>query len=1285
MRILHFQAISTGRATRALIFTVLVLALALGIMSAQVLTGTLQVTVTDATDASVPNASVTLTDTGTGREFKATTDSQGNATFTNLTNGTYKAVIEHAGFSKSTVENVQIYVSQSTPLPVKLQVAKTGTEVVVQAEATAVQTESVEMKNSVDRAELDSLPLPTRNPLDLVKSFAGIMTPNGGVGITGGDAFVHGLRGNTTNLTQDGINVQDNTVKTSAFFALSSPVVDTIGEFNVTVGGVGADAGFGSAQVSMVTQRGSNDLHGSVYWFQRTSFLNANTWFNNATRTPTPFQLQNHIGATIGGPWYIPKIYHGRNKTFFFFAYEAYREPRSQPRERTVLTTSAEQGLFTYTPAGGAPTTVNLLNIGTIGTTGQKPVINATTMGIYQKIVPQSGYTNAGCGGGDANNFSCIALNLAGVNNQDRYTVRVDHQITSKNTFEFVWDRANFITTPDFLNANEPAFPASPFSGGQVSARETFVWALQTVITPSQTNEVRIGYSHSPVAFTYGNTFGETAGTQVAYVGVTSPIETGVNFPQGRNTPVRQYIDNYAWVKGNHQLRFGGEFRQVVATDFNGSRVFPLLTLGTNAANPNNLSTATLPGISAAELTIAQQEFEDITGLMNNIAQNFNHTSPTSGYVAGVQQQYTPIQQNLAFYGQDSWKIRRNLTVQYGVRWEYQGPYDARNGLVLLPQNNLSTLMGPTPITGSPVANLFQPGNLGGDMNPQLTLQGASNGSPVTSRDLNNFAPFIGVAYSPGTDSKTVIRASFSTHFAQEGQTFWDLATTENTGLFTTATNSTPTGVFGSSTIASQLPTPIGGSFPVSEIANWLNFGGATPELAFDKKMATPYVFEWSFGLQRELGKHWVGEARYVGNHAVKQYRLWNLNQLDLTGNGLLNEFTNAQNNLNIDIANGKSGTFAYNGLPGQTPTPILDKLFAGVAAASAYNSSTFITNLNQNNIYTMYNTIRTSPTYRTNVMGANGLGASNGLPLNFFVADPWATSAFYANNAGWSYFDGLELEVRRRFSGLSVQGNYTFSKVMADTPYGSSPSENQNYQNLQNTGLDKFVSGINVRHSVGVNFSYALPVGKGQHWLAGSNRFVNSLIGGWSLNGFTHWSTGAPFNVESNRATFGSGIASTPVLMNMTQSQLQSQIGRFETTSGVYFINPNSGLIKINGAGSTANFCTAGENTPCFAEPAPGSIGNLAFNGLSLPHFFDQDLSIVKDTQIWERVKFQIRLEAFDVFNNVNFALGSVNTASAPNSTDSTTFGQLTTTFDTARGGGVTSRIVQWGARFVF
>ena len=1263
-----------------LVLTVLGLALLAPWAVAQVLTGTISGTITDQSAAVVPGASVTATNKDTGISFKATADQSGNYALANLPNGNYRVVVEQPGFARFEVAQVVVSVSQTTPLQVKLEVAATGTEVVVEATQATVQTESAEIKGTVDRAQLDSIPLPTRNPMDMVKAFAGILTPNNGAG-TAGDAFVNGLRGNTTNLTQDGINVQDNFVKTSAFFAMSAPVADSIGEFNVSVGGVGADAGFGSAQVSMITQRGTNDIHGEAYWYERTSFLNANTWFNNEAGLPTPFQLQNRLGATVGGPVWLPKVYHGKNKSFFFFAYEAYREPRSQPRTRTVMTTSAEQGLFTYTPTtGGGPVTVNLLNVGTMGTTGTKPAINSGIMNIYTKYVPQAGYTDAGCGNGDGANLRCVALNLAGVNNQDRYTVRGDQQIGNKHSIQFVFNESKFNTSPDLLNSIEPSFPGAPFAGGQFSTRQFFVWALQSVLSPTMTNEFRAGFQRAPVAFAYSNTFGETGGAQINYATITSPILTSTNLPQGRNTPVRQFIDNFAWVKHNHQLRFGGEYHWLLADTYFYNAVYPRITLGNNSSNPDGLSTATLPGISAAELSKAQNIFDNITGLMGTVVAGYNHTSPTSGYVPGVPEDYTPVQQNWAFYGQDAWKIRRNLTIQYGARWEYQGPYDARNGLVLLPQNGVQSVYGPTP-----VGALFSPGATNGATDVLLTLQGGSNGHPFVGRDLNNFAPFVGVAWAPGNDGKTSIRANFSTHYVQDGFTFWTPATTANTGLFSTLTNSTPTGAFATGNF--QLPKPTtSGSFPVSEVSNFLS-SNASNLTAFDPNLRIPYVMEWSLGVQRELFKRTTIEARYVGNHAVKQFRSYNINEQDWNG-GLLTEFTNAQNNLNVNIANSKSGTFAYNGLPGQVATPILDKVFTGVAASSAYTNSGFITNLNQNNIFTFWDTIRRSATYRNNVIGTNGNNPPF-FPLNFFVANPWANNANLVTNAGWSYYDGLEVEVRKLYgNGFFIQANYTLSKVLTDTQFGESQTEGQNYLSLSNTRLDKFRAAFDVRHSFGMNYGYPLPIGRGKSFGSSMPRWADSIVGGWAVYGFTHWQTGAPITVSSNRATMPSGQLSTAMLQNMSVSQLQANIGVYRQGNGVYWLNPASGLVTVKGSSSSAVQCTAGQTTPCLGVPAPGQMGNLSINGLTGPRFFDQDFSIVKNIRIKERLSFEMRLEAFDVFNNANFGSiyqnGSSSTG-ATNSMDSTAFGQLTSTVDTARGGGVTSRIVQWAARLHF
>jgi hypothetical protein len=328
-----------------------------------------------------------------------------------------------------------------------------------------------------------------------------------------------------------------------------------------------------------------------------------------------------------------------------------------------------------------------------------------------------------------------------------------------------------------------------------------------------------------------------------------------------------------------------------------------------------------------------------------------------------------------------------------------------------------------------------------------------------------------------------------------------------------------------------------------------------------------------------------------------------------------------------------------------------------------------------------MFNTgstnIRRSPTYRANIQ-AN-------FPANFFVANPWANNAYQINNASWSEFDAFEFELRRRFSrtGLVFQGSYTFSKVLTDTTYAVSQTETQNYQSLTNTGLDKFRAAFDVTQSIGASYLYPLPVGRGRQFLSNAPRFVNGIVSNWSLNGLTKWSTGAPISLSSDRATTGSTVLSTPVLRNITAQQLQANMGVFERPTGVYYINPASGLIQINGSQSSATICTAGQTTPCFAYPAAGQMGNLSFNQFSGPRFFDQDLSIVKDIKIFEHLNFQIRFDAFDLFNNVNFS-GNITAI------DASTFGQLTSTAATGAttgtsGGIVPSRTIQWAAKLTW
>ena len=194
-------------------FLLMVVALAVPVLQAQVATGTVTGSVTDQTEAVIPGARITLTDTATQKQHTTTSDSQGGFTFASLSEGFYSLIIEAQGFAKFSVPKLQVNVGQTSKVIAKMEIAKVGSEVVVTSEQSVVETESIELKNSVDRAQIINLPLPTRNPLDLVRTMPGIVTPTSS-GIA--DAFVHGLRGNSVNLRQDGIDVADNTVKTSS-------------------------------------------------------------------------------------------------------------------------------------------------------------------------------------------------------------------------------------------------------------------------------------------------------------------------------------------------------------------------------------------------------------------------------------------------------------------------------------------------------------------------------------------------------------------------------------------------------------------------------------------------------------------------------------------------------------------------------------------------------------------------------------------------------------------------------------------------------------------------------------------------------------------------------------------------------------------------------------------------------------------------------------------------------------------------------------------------------------
>jgi hypothetical protein len=1266
-------------------FTLLVLLLTASVMLGQVLSGTITGTVTDPSGAVVPNAKIKATDPATGQDFSGVSNSAGEFTITGVPNGSYNVVISAQGFSNFVVTGVQVNVSQVSRIAAKLTVGAVGTEVSVVAEQAVVQTETAEVKYAIDRTQIQNLQLPNRNPLDIVRILPGMATPTGNV--TGGDVIVHGLRANSTNITLDGINIADNYVKTSSFFGINAPVLDTIGEVNVSTSGVGVDAGFGAAQVSMRTARGGNALHGAVYWFQRNSFLNANTFFNKQSTpiTKRPFALQNRLGFSVGGPVFAPKLYNGKNKTFFFLSFEAFRYPAAQTITRTVLTDDARNGFFSFT--GANDNTLHRINLLTgipaakIGTTGLPVQINAAYMNLYKSIAPA--YNSMSCSGADQYNIGCYLFNAAGGQRQNRYAARIDHNLTDNHSIEFAFNQQNYFSWPDFLNSGAPMFSTAKGGGtGQESKRQLFSWALHSNFGTNKTNEARFGMTRAPVMFSLKEDYSPENNIQIVNPLVSDISFIQGNMPQGRNTPVRQFTDNFAWVRGHHTIKLGGEWRNILAESIMYTYTqYPRVDLGTGAQSTGLAQTDPAWGpvvggkgnISSTDLTKAQNLFAMVTGLLTSTRQGYNKQTPTSGYVTGLPLKRDPTQFNLAGYAQDSWKMFPNFSLEYGVRWEYQGVYHERNGLALQPVDPVS---GPWGAGG--VRNFFNVLSTPAATDVTLQYVAGSDMRSLYHKQYTNFAPFIGFAWDPFKDGKTSIRGGWAMHYTQDGFTVFNNAVTYADGLRITPINTGPTGVFNPSSV----PWP---AAPAESFSQATNFKSNTNGIIVGVKpdLKVPYVIEWNFGVQREIAKRVTVELRYVGNHAVKQYRMWDVNQLNLYNNpfsssvgsvsNAFTEFKNAQANYT------KCGGTSLN-CAGSTPLPILAAIFTG---NSGMTSSTVLNYVRDGQVGNLYNYLRRTSPYYQNVLSK--------FPLNFFVPNPWTLNSIIMDNSSWSRYDAMELEVRRRFSsGLTFQANYTFAHGVGDQRFGTAQDEFQAYRDVTKPYLEKYRSPFDQRHAIAGQFIFPLPFGRGK-WL-GNNAptWAEKIIGGWQLQGMVRMANGSPFTISSGRVTTGMAniTAETAVLRNMNVKDLSRYIGTFKTPDrGVYWLNPASGLITFTTTSSGAvtskpTFCVAGQTTPCWDYPGAGEMGNTSYFQWTGPFFWNQDFSVSKQipiNSISERFNFEVRVEMYNAFNHATF---SNPTATL---TDASKFGQLTGLTDTSRGGGVNSRNMAFQLRVNF
>jgi len=1309
-------------------------------------TSSLSGTVTDPTGAVVAGATVTVKNSASGIEFKTVTSNQGTFSVPSLGAGKYVVVVTASGFKSATVQDIEIDAGTPATVNVTLEVGQATETVVVQGGAQIVQTQTANISTTLNTNQIINLPLVTRNPVNFVSTMAGVNTPRDVRNST-----INGLPESAIDITLDGINVQDNFNKTGdGLFVRVAPTLDSIEEVTVSTSNPEAVGGaMGAVQVKFVTRSGGNDFHGSLYEYHRNTALNSAYWFTNRDtsynvkaakqcgdpnsstfnpstmvpwtpdcRAPRAANLFHQFGGRVGGPIWIPKLFNGRNRAFFFVNYEEFRQPTQVVRQRTILHPLAQSGVFRY-GTGANARQVDLLKLAAQSDCDPGPATvpcTSTTDPVITKLLADiRNATNSAGGVTDLTdpNLQRFTYNPAGNSLTKRPTVRFDVNVTDKHRVELSWTYQMGRGAPDFLNSTEPAFPGFPNQGQQPADRYQGALAVRSTLSPTLVNEARSGLSGGPSRFNPGASRGDFVGsvanqagfnlggapgnnaTGIAVLGINGP--TTVNAPSRRNPLFREFSDTLTWTRGAHNLVFGGIIIDTQLT-YNALTLTPTINFGVDTSDPANamFNQTNFPGASNTDLTNARNLYAVLTGRVTAINANARLDEKTGQYNYLGNAFERSHQKEFGLFAQDSWRVTQNLTVNYGLRWEVQRPFTVDNS-----SYTTATLADIWGVSGP--GNLFKPGVMTG--RPTQFTQ-MKEGTGAYNTDYANFAPSLGIAWRIGArdgwlkqiagDGQTVVRAGYSIAYNRQGIGDFRGSASSNPGVVINTNRNITLGNLGTLPVlfrdkdrlgAPPFPStptyPLIGE-PFVQITNSVN--------VYDPDIKVPYSQSWTFGIQRELDKDTVLEARYVGTRNLRGWTTYNLNEVNIVENGFLEEFKRAQANLQANIAAGRGNNFRYFGPgTGTSPLPIYLAYFSGAPngikpdpnLASSYGSALFANAgfvnplaLNNPNPFAPASA-STSGTatglYADPVRRANALAA--GLPANFFLANPGLQGgANFTGNGGYTRYDALQIDLRRRLSkGLQVQANYQFAKAFS--------SSRVSFRAPRVNTLDDNT----LRHAFKVSWGYELPIGRGKPFLGNAGPALNHLIGGWEFYGSGRVQSGELFNFGNVQ------------LVGMTMKELGDAFKlRFDDAKGIVYILPQDIIDNTirafnTSATSATGYSDRGAPTGRYIAPANNASCIQAYSGqcapqsvfVTGPKFTRFDLSLKKQIRFSERYNFELRAEFLNAFNNINFF--------NPSTTATTTFSnasfmQVTTAYqDPSNTNDPGGRLVQIVARFNF
>lgn len=1258
-------------------------AVALGSSSAAAQTGTgsIRGIVKDPQGNAVAGAKIILRNDEKNFSRDQVTDNDGNYTFTSVPPDTYVLDAEAPNFKKAVISGVKALADKSNTVDVNLEIgAVTETvNVVAGGVDSLVNTQDASLGNNFVSQQILQLPLNARNVGSLLSLQPGV-TPEG---------YVAGGRSDQANLTLDGVDVNEQQLGT-AFTPVLRVSPDTVEEFRVITTNANANYGRSSgAQVSFITKSGSNDFHGAVYEYHRNTKTTANDFFNNSAghyvatdsavifgqarvgeqRLPRPKLIRNVFGGSLSGPIV-------RDRFFFFYNYEGRRDAREATIVRTVPLASLGRGELRFMarrpgdPAnGGVPVTltaaqVNALTLTTGGVTRQVVDINPVALGILAGAATRYPVNDCQAAGDGCFNTGGIRFNASQPVEFNAHTTRFDWNLTEDGR-HVIRLRGNY---QQDRSAITPYYPDSPIPFnwshpiGYVAAH---TWTVNSRLTNN------FSYGVTRAAF---SDQGESNENDVRFRSVLF-AERGFNRTFHRTTPVTNITDDLLWLKGNHSFEFGTNIRLVrnqretFGSSFDNAITNQSFYASSGAILSNSINQS-LPGLTglpvgtvirADQSVTTRHALAAILGRLSQYTSNYNFgiNGQQLAPGAGIKREFATEEYD--FYAQDIWKLRQNLTLTAGLRYGLSRPVYERNGFQTTPSVTLQDYFDQRVLAAA----------AGRNHTPPITvdLAGPFHDKPgFYSWDKNNFQPRVGIAWSPnfrsgflgklfGAEDTTVLRggvAITNDYFGQALAVNFDANNTLGFGsssnisanTFNITTNPAPL-ITGLAQNIRNLPLMVNPGnlvFPQQQPQDFAQ----RIEGSLDKNLVSPINYTFNFSYGRKFPKGIFVEASYIG-------RLGR-NLLATRDVMALNNIVDQKSGMDWYTAAQQLEAFRRN----NTPISQIPRIpwFENVYPVGSIDATYFGAGLTNTQAAYALNAVPRAGTQLENecnaLFGCGEIGNDwtftqlifdFDLPPGhlFFQSQYGALSAY--GTVGNSDYHGGTLSIRQRHPGLMWDLNYTLSKSMDDSSglqtsgvYGAAFILNPLRQRD-----NRSVSDFDIRHIINFNSVWEIPIGRGRRFFGGTNKVVDSVLGGWQLTSIFRWNSGLPL---VNLVDLGGW----PTNWNVRSNVVRIRDIQASPTRGVGNAAPN--LF----ADPTAAYQS-------FRSPAPGETGDRSI--IRYPGYVTLDAGLYKTFKMpWsENHKLQIRWEVFNVTNTQRFTGNADNTfgLDPQNGSPSPTFGNFT------------------------